>query len=170
MQAMEVVKLLADLGKPLVGKLLHYDALNVSFRNFQLKPDSKCILCSEDATFKGIGYSQSKPEKSTANFPTKEMKEITVTELKKRIDSNSVEFLLDVRALHEYEIANIGGELIPLPSLPNSLDLIPKDKEIIIYCKAGVRSARACSILLDAGYTDVVNVTGGMDAWINEVN
>lgn len=168
MQAMEVVKLLADIGKPLVGKLLHYDALNVSFRNFQLKPDSECLLCSEKSSFKGIGYSQSNPEKHTSNFPSTEMKEITVTELKKRMDSDSIDFLLDVRALHEFEAANIGGELIPLPILPNSLDLIPKDKEIIIYCKAGIRSARACNILLESGYTNVVNVVGGMDAWLSK--
>lgn len=169
MQAMEVVKLLLNLGKPLVGKLLHYDALNTSFRNFQLKQDSQCVLCSANASYEGIGIALNKNTQTTiTNKMAMEMKEITVTDLKKRMDSDSVEFLLDVRALHEFEAANIGGELIPLPLLPDSLNLIPQDKEIIIYCKGGVRSARACHILTEAGYTDVVNVVGGMDAWIKE--
>ncbi|MDB9741862.1 rhodanese-like domain-containing protein [Akkermansiaceae bacterium] len=165
---MEAIKLLLDLGKPLVGNLLHYDALNVSFRKFSLRPDPECILCSKNSTFKGIG---NEPTHShTKDQPNQIMKEITVTELSKRLEEESIEYLLDVRNVPEREAASIGGDFIPLPKLPESLEQIPKDKEIIIYCKLGGRSARACEFLMASGFENVTNVVGGIDAWREQID
>ena len=96
------------------------------------------------------------------------MRQITVEELKKRIDAGEKLHIIDVREPWEYEAFNIGAKLIPLGKIAGmELDEIEdlKNEELIIYCKAGSRSAQACMILETAGFTDVVNVTGGMIAW-----
>lgn len=160
MQAMEAVKLLLDIGEPAVGKLVHFNALTTTTRHFKLQADPQCPLCGKNPTFKTL--KDSHPQQSTN---TKPMKEIDVFELKKRLDSNQVEFLLDVRMPHEYEVSNLGGHLLPLPELAEKLDTLPKNKAILIHCKAGVRSAKACYILQEAGFSDVTNIAGGTDAW-----
>jgi len=96
------------------------------------------------------------------------MRQITVEELKKRIDAGEKLHIIDVREPWEYEAFNIGAKLIPLGKIAGmELDEIEdlKNEELIIHCKAGSRSAQACMILETAGFTDVVNVTGGMIAW-----
>ena len=97
------------------------------------------------------------------------MKNITVEELKKRIDSGEKLHIIDVREPSEYAEFNIGGKLVPLGRIANmQLDELEdlKNEELILHCKAGSRSAQACMILEQAGFTNVVNVTGGMMAWI----
>ena len=101
------------------------------------------------------------------------MKNITVEELKKRLDSGEKLHIIDVREPSEYAEFNIGGKLIPLGQIANmQLDELEdlKNEELIIHCKAGSRSAQACMILEQAGFINVVNVTGGMMAWINMTN
>jgi sulfur-carrier protein adenylyltransferase/sulfurtransferase len=165
LQAMEVIKLILQLGEPLIGKLLHYDSLSASTRHFNLRRDPHCSLCGDSPSIRSLAITK-------FNNPTqpRPMKEVTVQTLKQLFDDDKVEFLLDVRMPDEYALANLGGVLIPLPLLEASLDEIPRNKAIIIHCKAGVRSARACSILLDAGFTDVTNVIGGIDAWRKEID
>lgn len=95
------------------------------------------------------------------------MKEITVQELKKKMDQGESFHLIDVREPHEYEEANIGAQLIPLGDLPDHIEKLKKwqNEEIIMMCRSGQRSGRAQQLLLDAGFEDVANLTGGILAW-----
>jgi adenylyltransferase/sulfurtransferase len=96
--------------------------------------------------------------------------QLTVKELKRRIDLGEDLFILDVREPFEYQIANIGATLIPLNDVPKRLAEIPRDREIIVHCKAGVRSQRAAEYLSQAGYAQVTNLTGGILAWADEID
>lgn len=100
------------------------------------------------------------------------MKEITVQELKKKFDEDESFFLLDVREQFEYQISNIDGELVPLDLLPEKLDEIKdkKDEEVIVMCRSGGRSARACELLSKHGFSDVKNLKGGINAWAREID
>lgn len=98
------------------------------------------------------------------------MKEITVKELKELKDNNADFQLIDVREEHELEIAEIGGQNIPMGDVMDSLDEISKTKKVIIMCRSGSRSAAICNALEDHGYTNVYNLKGGILAWANEID
>lgn len=100
------------------------------------------------------------------------MEEITVSQLKEMQDANKEFILLDVRETFEYEFSNIGGQLIPLDQLPDRLSEIEqhKDKEVIIMCRSGSRSARACEFLSRNGFTNVKNLKGGINDWAREID
>jgi len=91
--------------------------------------------------------------------------EIQATELKQRLDAGEDLFLLDVRDESEYEISNIGGTLIPLAELPERVNELDSEREIVTVCKMGPRGARAVQFLLKSGFTKVSNLTGGIHAW-----
>jgi rhodanese-related sulfurtransferase len=95
---------------------------------------------------------------------------IQVEELKQRLDAGENLFLLDVREEHEFEISNIGGHLIPLPELPNRVHELDASREIIALCKMGTRSAKAVQLLRQAGFSKVLNLTGGIHAWSDRVD
>ena len=96
---------------------------------------------------------------------------ITVRELKDRLDKGDKIFLLDVREPHEYSLAKIEGSvLIPLGTLPNSLDQLHQDSEIVAYCHRGMRSADAVGFLVQQGFSSVKNLIGGIDAWSVEID
>ncbi len=96
--------------------------------------------------------------------------EITVTELKERLDSGEELFILDVREEGEYKFCNIGGYLLPLRELPNRLSELDRGREIIVMCHSGVRSARAVQFLRRAGFGRVKNLSGGIDRWAKEID
>lgn len=98
------------------------------------------------------------------------MKETTVQELKKKKDSNDHFTLLDVREPHEYQISNIDGKLIPLDDLPGKLDELDKEKEIVVMCRSGARSAKAVQLLEKKGFKNVSNLVGGVNAWAKEID
>jgi len=98
------------------------------------------------------------------------MKEITVTELKQLKDSNADFQLIDVREPHEFEICEIGGELIPMGDVMDNLDKISKTKQVVIHCKGGSRSGAICNALQAQGFTNVYNLKGGILAWVNEID
>jgi adenylyltransferase/sulfurtransferase len=93
--------------------------------------------------------------------------EINVVDLKERLDAGEKLFILDVREPHEYEAANIGATLIPLGELPDRLDELAsvKEAEFVVHCRSGMRSARACQLLMENGFTHPVNLAGGIMAW-----
>jgi adenylyltransferase/sulfurtransferase len=159
---MEAIKLIVGAGKPPLGKLVHYDALNTEFRSFTLRKDPECPLCGENPSITElIDY---------ANFcglpSTSTMKEITVLELKEKLDAGLYGILVDVRTPAEVEAAALEGtQRIPLQELPARFTEIPTDKTIYIHCKAGGRSAKACAFLAEQGITNTVNIKGGIDAW-----
>ena len=170
MQAIEAIKLLLGIGEPLIGRLLNFDALKMKFREFNLRRDPECPVCGENPTITElIDYEQFcgiAPAQSTEAIPT-----ISVHELKRKIEANGALTVLDVREPFEYEIAHISGsKLIPLGELPRRFDELARDGEIAVHCKSGKRSAQAVQLLRHAGFTNVANVTGGIDAWANEID
>lgn len=98
------------------------------------------------------------------------MKELTVQELKKKKDNNETFTLLDVREEFEFHISNIDGQLIPLDQLPDRLDELDKEKEVIVMCRTGGRSAKACELLTEKGFKNVSNLKGGVNAWAKEID
>jgi rhodanese-related sulfurtransferase len=98
------------------------------------------------------------------------MKETTVQELKEKKDRNDDFTLLDVREPHEYQISNIDGTLIPLDDLPNRTDELDKDKETVVMCRSGARSAQAVKFLENKGFKNVSNLVGGVNAWAKEID
>ena len=170
LQAIEAIKLIVGVGEPLVGRLLHFDALKTKFRELNLRRDPQCPVCGENPTiFSPIDYEQfcgTRPADDRDGLPT-----ISVDELKQKIEDNGALTIVDVREPFEYEIARIeGSKLIPLAELPARFGELPADKEIILLCKSGTRSAHAAQLLRTAGFTRSYSLEGGIDAWANEID
>jgi len=169
-QATETVKLILGIGEPLVGRLLLYDALGMRFRELKLRKNPECPVCGEHRTItKLIDYQQ------FCGIPAQEPKvtegEIEVTEVKAMLDRGDSFVLLDVREPHEYQIASIpGAKLVPLGEVARRLDEFDKNADIVIHCKSGMRSAKACGILKQAGFEHVRNMKGGILAWSDQVD
>jgi adenylyltransferase/sulfurtransferase len=173
-QATEVIKLILGKGEPLIGRLLLVDALSMRFRELKLRKNPECPVCGENPTvtqlidyqhFCGI-VPETPQEKNVKNG----IPQISVKELKARRDAGEDFFLLDVREPYEYQIAQIGGTLIPQGEVPNRLAEIPRDREIIVQCRSGARSQRIAEVLKQAGYNSVVNLAGGILAWSDEID
>jgi adenylyltransferase/sulfurtransferase len=173
-QATETIKLILGKGTTLVGRLLLVDALNMRFRELKLRKNRECPVCGAHPTVTQlIDYQQfcgivpaMKEEVAVKNG----IPQITVTELKRRIDAGEDPFILDVREPFEYQIANIGGKLIPQNEVPQRLAEIDRDRKIVVQCKSGVRSQRIAEFLKQSGYPDVVNLAGGILAWSSEID
>jgi len=99
-----------------------------------------------------------------------EIPQLSVKELKQRLDQGETVFILDVREPFEYQIANIGGTLIPMNDVPQRLSEIPRDREIVVQCKSGGRSQRVAEFLQQNGYAKVANLAGGILAWASEID
>jgi sulfur-carrier protein adenylyltransferase/sulfurtransferase len=175
-QATEAVKLLMGIGEPLIGRFLIYDALRMKFRELKLKKDPDCPVCGTHPTVRElIDYEQfcgvaPAPPEGTVTADTNET-ETTVTDLKRKMDAKEDFFLLDVREPNEYKIGKIpGSTLIPLGEVPKRVSEIPRDKEIIVHCKMGGRSAKAAAFLRQQGYTRVKNLKGGILAWSDTID
>jgi adenylyltransferase/sulfurtransferase len=165
-QATEAVKLLTGVGEPLLGRFLHYDALAMRFNEFRFGKDPACPVCGVQPTvtelidyegFCGV------PQEAAG-----ELAEISAVELRDLRERGEPHLLLDVREPSEWETARIeGATLVPLGELPERLAELAawKDRRVIAQCHAGVRSARACELLREAGFTRVENLVGGIDAW-----
>ncbi len=155
-QATEVIKLILGKGNPLIGRLLLVDALAMRFRELKLRKNPECPVCGENPTVKElIDYEQfcgivpeSKEEKAVKNG----VPQLSVKELKRRIDAGEDVFILDVREPYEYQIAQIGGKLIPQNDVPQRLAEIPRDREIVVQCRSGARSQKIAEFLKQSGY------------------
>ncbi len=168
MQATEALKLILGLGESLVGRLLHFDALKMKFREFNVRRDPDCPVCGDRPTITApIDYEAfcEGPE-VTAGVP-----QIPVHELQERMNSGQPFVLLDVREPFEIELARIAGaSLIPLGELPARWTELDRGKEIFVICHSGVRSDRAAEFLRSNGFPKVANVAGGIDAWSEEID
>jgi molybdopterin/thiamine biosynthesis adenylyltransferase/rhodanese-related sulfurtransferase len=171
-QATEAVKLIIGAGKPLVGRLLLYNALDMSFRELKIRRDPQCPICGDHPTIKelidyeqfcGVGRGNEEAEPAAGA-------EIDVQTLKQWRDQKKKFMLLDVREPNEYEIANLGGKLIPLGSLAGSINQLDTADEIVVHCKMGGRSAKAQAVLNKFGFKKVYNLAGGIDAWSVEID
>ena len=168
LQAMETLKLILGIGTLPLGKLTCYDGLHSAFRSLKLNRDPQCRLCGNSPEIYQISNPETNAYPSCTLIP-EHMESITTAELRILLNGNFQGVLIDVREPDEYAVAMIGGSrLIPLKTLPQELDSLPKDREILVHCKAGGRSAKAVQLMLDHGFSQVKNVSGGMDAWLTE--
>lgn len=175
-QATETIKLILGAGEPLIGRLLHFDALKMKFREFNLRRDPQCPVCGEKPTitapidyedFCGMNARSTGVEAAvSAAIPT-----ISVSDLKQKIDKKNPMVILDVREKFEYDIARLeNSKLIPLDKLPDRLSELDQNAEIVAFCHTGVRSAWAVQFLQGHGYTRSFNLEGGIDAWAHEID
>jgi adenylyltransferase/sulfurtransferase len=173
-QATETIKLILGKGEPLVGRLLLVDALNMRFRELKLRRNPECPVCGDHPTVtKLIDYDQfcgiapaAKEETALKNG----IPQMSVTELKQRMDAGDDLLILDVREPFEYQIANIGGKLIPQGEVPRRLAEIDPNREIVVQCKSGGRSQRIAEFLKKSGYENVANLAGGILAWSDQID
>jgi len=165
-QAMETLKLLLGIGTIPLGKLTVYDALNSSFRTIKLNRDPACRLCGDHPDIRSVSNAETNTS-NTCTTASDDMESITTAELRDLLESGLKGLLIDVREPHEHAIANIeGARLIPLATLEGELAALPKDQDIYVHCKSGMRSARAVGLMKQHGFTRVINVSGGIDAWL----
>jgi adenylyltransferase/sulfurtransferase len=177
-QATETVKLILGIGEPLVGRLLLYDALGMRFRELKLRKNPECPICGDHRTItKLIDYHQfcGVPQPGEAPAAAQETKvnegEIDVKEVKEKLDRGDNFVLIDVREPHEHQICNIpAAKLIPLGTVAQRLNELDPEADIVVHCKSGMRSAKACGILRGAGFKHVRNMKGGILAWSDQVD
>jgi len=176
-QATEVVKIILGKGETLVGRLILFDALEMKFREMKLRKDKDCPICGENPTIKKlIDYEQFcgiplAAEEATENSEL----EITVEEVKQKLDRSENFTLIDVREPSEYKICRIDGSvLIPLGKIenmkPKNLNGLSQNDEIILHCKAGVRSLKAAKALKKIGFENVKSMTGGIETWSEKID
>jgi len=174
MQAIEAIKLIIGIGEPLIGRLVHFDALGLKFREFKLRRDPKCPVCGEHPTITElIDYDQfcGIPQAAAAEAAETPIPTMTVRELKQKLDNGDKFLLLDVREPFEWDICRIDrAQLIPLGQLPSRMSELDSADEIVIHCKSGGRSAKAVRLLQEAGFSKLHNVEGGITAWAEEVD
>ena len=170
-QATEAIKLILGLGETLAGRLLMIDAQAMRFRELKLRKNPDCPVCGEQPTVtKLIDYNQFCGIREEEKGAETTLADMTVEELKRRLDAGDEIFVLDVREPHEYQIANIGGHLIPLNDLPKRVGELDASREIVVHCKMGGRSAKAVDFLRQSGFSNVHNLAGGINAWAERVD
>jgi molybdopterin/thiamine biosynthesis adenylyltransferase/rhodanese-related sulfurtransferase len=174
-QATETVKLILRTGKPLIGRLLLYDALEMTFREMKVRKNPRCPICGPNPTIHAlIDYQQfcgvsAEPPSGGASGPT--LEEITPGELQTLLGTKTPPLLLDVRNPEEIAICRIAGStVIPLPELPGRLGELDLSASIVVHCKSGARSAKAIALLQAAGFSRLKNLKGGIIAWIKEID
>lgn len=174
-QVTEAIKLLMGIGEPLVGRLMIYDALEMSYRTIKIRKDPQCPICSPNATqtellpdYEAFCGTISQEAMAAAQEST-----ISVRTLKTMIDSGANMVLIDVREPNEFEILRIPGSiLVPKQEILNGTALasLPQTKQIVLYCKSGARSAECLAVIKSAGFADAVHVGGGVLAWAREID
>jgi len=187
-QATETIKLILKIGEPLVGRLLLVDALGMTFRTLKLRKNPDCPVCGTHPTVTAlIDYDQFCGVPSPASVGPLEVArdkavgeaamvdgipQISVEELKRKLDAKEDVFVLDVREPYEYPIANLGAPLIPVGDVERRLGELQakKDAEIVVHCRSGARSQKAAVVLKNAGFTHVSNLTGGILAWAEKID
>jgi sulfur-carrier protein adenylyltransferase/sulfurtransferase len=174
LQATEALKLIVGIGTPLIGKLMLYDALDMSFTFVKLRKNPNCKVCSPNPevthlidyeAFCGV------PGHNHDEGSAGQGWDIEPGELDQRLKRGDPVRLIDVREPHELEISRIpGADLIPLGQLAARLSELDSAQEIVLFCKTGGRSSRALELLLSAGFRKVKNLHGGINAWAEEVD
>ena len=173
-QVNEAIKLLTGIGEPLVGRLMIYDALEMSYRSLNIKKDPECPICGKNPTITELidydafcGVVSADAQEAAAGST------ITAAELKEMLDRKDDIFLIDVREPNEYEIVSIPGSvLIPKDQFLNgsALERLPQDRRIVLHCKSGGRSAECLAVVKNAGFSDAVHLGGGVLSWVNTVD
>jgi adenylyltransferase/sulfurtransferase len=174
-QANETIKLIIGQGESLIGRLLLFDALRMSFRELRLRKDPDCPICGQQATirqlidyeaFCGVGAAQQEQATADGVVPA-----ITASELKTRLDANDVIRVIDGREPYELKICSLEtAEPIPFRAVPDRVSELSTGEDIVVICRSGRRSADVVRYLREKGYTKVYNLKGGLLAWSDEVD
>ena len=172
MQALEAIKLILGIGKPLVGRLIHFDALAFKFREFKLRKDPKCPVCGEQPSITApVDYERFCGISPATTAAGAVEGTLSVAALKRKLDAAEPFLLLDVREPFEWDICHIpGAKLVPLGELPAQMQTWDRAGEIVVLCKSGIRSAKALHRLKEAGFANAWHVEGGIAAWAREVD
>ncbi len=173
-QVTEAIKLLAGIGEPLLGRLMVYDALEMNYRTVKVRKDPNCAVCGEHPTVTElIDYDDFcgtvSDEAAEATFGST----ITVGELRDWQNADKPIDLIDVREPAEWEIVRIpGARLVPKGDILSGQALadLPQDRQIVLYCKTGIRSAEALAAIKAAGFKDAVHVQGGVTSWVKQID
>ena len=173
-QVNEAIKLIVGIGDPLAGRLMIYDALEMSYRTVRVRKDPECPICGKNPTITGLidydafcGTVSPEAQQAAAGST------ISAKDLKEMLDRDDNIFLVDVREPNEYEIVSIpGAVLIPKDQFLSgaALERLPLDKRVVLHCKSGVRSAECLAVVKNAGFADAAHVGGGVLAWISQVD
>jgi adenylyltransferase/sulfurtransferase len=174
-QTTEAIKVITGVGEPLIGSLMIYDALEMTFRKIKVRKDPNCPLCGDNPTQTDLlpDYEAFCGVLSDAAEVAVKDSTISVADLAAKIDSHADFYLVDVREPSEFEIVRIpGSHLIPKQGFLDGsvLATLPQDKPIILHCKSGVRSAECLAILKSAGFADATHVAGGVIAWAKQID
>ena len=173
-QASEALKVLLGIGDPLIGRLLLYNALDMSFDFVKLKKNPKCKVCSaEPEVTELIDYEEfcGAPAHDHDEGSAGIEWDITAEQLAEVMDNGNDVRILDVREPHELQISHLeGANLIPLGQLASRLSELDSAEEMVIICKSGTRSARALELLVSAGFRKAKNLKGGINAWAVDVD
>jgi len=173
-QVNEAIKLITGIGDPIVGRLMVYDALEMTYRSVKVRKDPECAVCGKNPTVTElIDYEEFCGTISQEAADAARGSTISVQDLKEMQDAGKEFYLVDVREPNEFEIVSIpGATLIPKDRVLSGEALadLPQDKQVILYCKTGARSAEALAVLKGAGFSDAVHVGGGVSAWVNQID
>jgi molybdopterin/thiamine biosynthesis adenylyltransferase/rhodanese-related sulfurtransferase len=173
-QVNEAIKIITGIGEPLVGRLMIYDALEMTYRSVKVRKDPECPVCGKNPTVTElIDYEEFCGTVSEEAQLAAAGSTITSQQLKDMQDAGENIFLVDVREPNEYEIVSIpGATLIPKGDFLSgaALERLPQDKRVVLHCKSGARSAECLAIVKDAGFSDAVHVGGGVLSWISTVD
>lgn len=174
LQATEALKLILGIGEPLIGRLMLYNALDMSFEFVKLRKNPNCKVCGPDPEVTElIDYEEfcGVPGYDAVDGSLGEGWDITAPELNDFLQNNKKLRLLDVREPHELEISKIeGATVIPLGQLASRLSELDSAEDMVVFCKSGTRSARALELLVSAGFRKVKNLQGGINAWATTVD
>jgi adenylyltransferase/sulfurtransferase len=175
LQAMEVLKLILDAGRSLAGRLLIFDALEVQWRELALRRNPECPVCGDHPTVTELidyedfcGMRVGEEVGPRAGIPA-----LTPADVERRVRSSRPPYLLDVREPYEWYIGNLeesGAVQIPLGQLSTRIDELPRNRDIIVFCRAGLRSADAVEELMVEGFSNVYHMEGGILAWAEQVD
>jgi adenylyltransferase/sulfurtransferase len=173
LQATETIKLILGRGDALIGRLLLFDALRMRFRELKLRRNPECVLCGPNPSITQLIDYEAFCGVPSAPEAGMSQGDITAQQLKDRLERGERILIVDVREPHEWDICNLsalGATLIPLRELPAHAGDLPRDRDIVVHCKLGGRSARAADYLRQAGFERVLNLQGGIRAWAQTID
>lgn len=170
LQANEVIKVITGLGAPLAGRLFVFDALSFTSRTLKFAYHADNPLRGEPPAQTTLIDYEAFCSRGAQTAGNAKPQEISVQELQAMIDRGADFQLIDVREPYEYDIANLGGQLIPLQDLSQAADQIATDKPVVVHCRSGKRSAQAIAQLSQSGFSNLYNLKGGILAWAQEID
>jgi rhodanese-related sulfurtransferase len=182
MQAMEAIKLILGVGKSLVGRLMIFDALEMSWREVGLRRNPTCPVCGDEPTqlnlidyevFCGVKSESGEEVAEASETDVETVEEIVPREVSRLLGEEVPPFLLDVREPWEWAVSNLGDQgarLISLAELTDRMSEVPSDRTIIVYCRSGQRSRTGARMLIEGGRRNVLSLRGGLKAWSDEID